>query len=199
MNLSIKTLPAALTLAALAVTAQSAMAQHQKGCCGPVCVLECYDKEVEVVCWKCECEDFCLPGHCCLGCKNSCDPCCGKGNGGAAKGGACQKGGCGLFGRCCGKLFCWKDESPAGCPTHHHRKVLYRKIEIVKVPAYRWVIQSCKGGDKVPAGAVLPAEGDIPAPPPVDAAQLRYRIQDQAGDITHAHGMTAQLANVIAR
>lgn len=193
MNLSLKTLAAALSVLAVAAMAQTANAQCQKDGCGcGCCVLECYEKEIEIPCWKCECEEFCLPGPCCLGCKNSVDPCCGGKGAGA-------KGGCGLFGGCCGKLFCWRDECPGDCPTHHHRKVLYRKIEIVKVPAYRWVIYNGKGGAKAPAGAVIPNEGDIPAPPPVDAAQLRYRIQDQAGVITNVQGMTAQLANVIAR
>ena len=210
MNLSPKT-AAALALLVVGIMAQTAFAQ-KCDCCGKggdcctVCVLECYEKEVEIVCWKCECEDFCLPGPCCLGCKNVCDPCCGgkggKGGckgGSCQKGGACQKGGCGLFGGCCGKLFCWKDECPGDCPSHHCRKKLYRKIEVVKVPAYRWVVQSCCGKceGKIQGAEVAPGD-DIPAPPPVEAAKYKYRIQ--ATPVSNSNESVArQLADVIAR
>ena len=202
MNLSPKTAAAALVLLAVGFMAQSAFAQKCDSCgcccdCCTVCVLECYEKEVEVVCWKCECEDFCLPGPCCLGCKNTIDPCCGCKDGGC-KGGACQKGGCGMLGGC-GKLFCWKDECPGDCPTHHHKKKLYRKVEVVKVPAYRWVVQSacskCEG--KIDGATVAPGD-DIPAPPPVDAAKYKYRIQATPVSTTQP-SVARQLADVIAR
>ena len=203
MNLSPKMAAIALALLAVGIMAQTAFAQKcdccgKGGACCTVCVLECYEAEVEVVCWKCECEEFCLPGPCCQGCKNAVDPCCGKGG---CKGGACQKGG-GLFGKCCGKLFCWKDECP-GCPKAHHRKVLYRKVEIVKVPAYRWVVQSCCGKCEAKIEGATVAPGDeIPAPPPVDAAKYKYRIQ--ATPVSHTTSqsdanVTRELAELISR
>ncbi len=46
--------------------------------CTKVCRLVVEEKKVQVVCWGCKCEDFCLPGPSDRGCKNCeevCDDC----------------------------------------------------------------------------------------------------------------------------
>ena len=45
---------------------------HRCGCegCQKVCRLVCDEKELEVNCWDSKCEEFCVPGHCKLGCKH---------------------------------------------------------------------------------------------------------------------------------
>jgi hypothetical protein len=188
MNLTLKTAAAAFVLLIGGLLAHSALGQKMgKGggccdCCGaccdccPVCVLECKEKEVEVVCWKCECEDFCLSGPCHLGCKHCENPCCGDGKG--KNGAGCGRGCC--LGCLCDFGFAWREECP-GCPTHHHRKKLYKKIEKVKVPIYVWTVQSCCGKcEGKMQGAEIPVDADIPNPPAIESAKYKYRIQGQA-------------------
>src|SRR5688500_7438152 len=40
------------------------------GACQKVCRLVCETKKVEVTCWGCKCEDFCVPGPSKPGCKH---------------------------------------------------------------------------------------------------------------------------------
>jgi hypothetical protein len=179
----------AAALLALILWSATAHAQGQKGqcdCCGKygdcctICVLECKEKEVEVICWKCECEDFCLPGPCHLGCKVCEHPC--GGDGGKA-GSELNSAGHSWLGRLCDhcvpRPLIYHEECP-GCPTHHCKKKLLKKVTKVKVPTYSWKVQSCcEACDKAGAfpGAEVPEGAEIPAPPPIEAADNRFRIR----------------------
>ena len=72
----------------LAVLVASAIRAHgADGCCAhcgcacscqKVCRLVCEEKKVDVICWGCKCEDFCVPGHSkpgCQHCEEVCDDC----------------------------------------------------------------------------------------------------------------------------
>src|SRR4051812_29303948 len=70
--------------------------------CRKVCRLVCEEKKVEVICWGCQCEDFCVPGRSCQGCKH-CECVCGDCNDECD----CKKP------HAKPKLFVWKEWSPS--------------------------------------------------------------------------------------
>ena len=75
-------LPAIVVAAALAgrAEAENGFCAHC-GCqaeCRKVCRLVCEEKKVEVFCWGCKCEEFCVPCHSktgCQHCETVCDDC----------------------------------------------------------------------------------------------------------------------------
>ena len=71
---------ALVSAASNSVVAGDCCCSHCGGCCAceKVCRLVCEEKEVEVICWGCLCEDFCLPEPsepCCKHCKTVCADC----------------------------------------------------------------------------------------------------------------------------
>jgi len=135
------------------------------GCdeCHQVCRLVYEEKKVEVVCWGCKCEDFCLPGHgkeICKHCEMVCD------------GESCN---CHDGVKTHAKKFVWREWCPS-CAKVYHRKKLMKKVVIKKIPTYKWVFEDvCDKCDAKNPGAALPADGEIPAPPPVASSdELRY-------------------------
>jgi hypothetical protein len=130
--------------------------------CHKVCRLVCEEKKVDVICWGCKCEYFCLPRcskpnwqHCeevCSDCEEPCD--CTKPDAAA-------------------KRFVWTDWIP-GCATVHKRTKLMQKIVTKKVPSYKWVVEdlcpTCEASVK--SAAVEPGV-TVPAPL-LDDAKLVY-------------------------
>ena len=112
---------------------------QQCGCetaCRKVCRLVKEEKKVEVVCWGCKCEDFCLPGPSHLDCRH-CEVVC--------EDDSCTKDGV----RTQPKAWIWSEWLP-GCRAEiHTKKKLMKKVETKKVPAYKWVVEDlcpeCEG------------------------------------------------------
>jgi hypothetical protein len=103
----------------------------QCGCaasCRKVCRLVYEDKKVEVVCWGCKCEEFCVAGPSKPGCKR-CDCVCTTCDEGADSN-VCAKP----------KRFVWFDWLP-GCAHVHTRTKLMRKTVTVTVPSHKWIIE----------------------------------------------------------
>lgn len=137
---------------------------RDKECCKR-CKLVCEDKKVEVVCWGCKCEDFCAPGCGRPGCEH-CEEVCKGCNGGDNPDKVC----------CEPKTFLWRDWTPWGKPRMYTKTKLMKKVEVKKVPSYKWVVEDvcaqCEpqypNTDKE-MGVVPPApgaEGDAPAKAP---------------------------------
>lgn len=140
---------------------------HCGGCCEcqKVCRLVCEDKKVDVICWGCLCEDFCLPAHgklcstkckmVCADCNTPCDP----------KAPHVEP-----------KRFVWREWIPS-CAHMFTRKKLYKKTESVNVPTYKWVVEdlckSCEGSCDV-AAVDAKTEAELPPPPAVADAKLLY-------------------------
>lgn len=101
------------------------------GCAAPcqkVCRLECGEKKVEVICWGCKCEDFCVAckSECgCKHCETVCENCVEK-----ADPKVCAKP----------KNFVWFDWTPGGAKIYTKTKLM-KKIEMVTVPSYKWVVE----------------------------------------------------------
>lgn len=98
-----------------------------KAGCGGNCRLETIEKKLEITCWRCECEEFCVPGPSLPGCQHSeavCDSPAGKKSWFSAS-----------------KLFVWRNWTP-GCAKVQSRKKLMRKTVVKKVPSHRWVAEN---------------------------------------------------------
>jgi hypothetical protein len=126
------------SLVILAMTAFSTGARGDAGCCEhcgcmcscqKVCRLVCEEKKVEVLCWGCKCEDFCLPGPGCPGCKH-CDVVCQS----------CPEPCDPAVPYAKPKQFVWRDWMPNGAQRYTRTKLM-RKTETVTVPSYKWVVE----------------------------------------------------------
>jgi len=112
-------------------------ANAENGCCAhcgchaecqKVCRLVCEQKKVEVFCWGCTCEEFCVPCHSKPGCRH-CETVCGD----------CES---------CDpaiphpepKQFVWLDWFPGGAKIYTRTKLM-RKSENVTVLSYKWVVE----------------------------------------------------------
>ncbi|MDX1962557.1 MAG: hypothetical protein SFX18_05345 [Pirellulales bacterium] len=126
--------------------------------CHSVCRLVCEEKKVEVVCWGCQVEEFCLPGPSHPGCQHAetvCDFC----DEAAEKNPTHSKP----------KLFVWTDWIP-GCATVHTRKKLMKRTITRTVPSYKWVLEDiCDQCESKLPQAPVPATASIPAPPQLAA------------------------------
>lgn len=90
--------------------------------CQKVCRLVREEKKVEIVCWGCKHEDYCLPGpnhKCDEHCESVCDD---------PK--ICTKP----------KSFLWYDWIP-GCPTMHTKTKLMKKTITKKIPSFKYVVE----------------------------------------------------------
>lgn len=198
-----------LALAVLAMAASAARAAagccDRCGCegCQRVCRLVCDERELEVNCWDSRCEEFCVPGHCKLGCKHSA-PACSDGSTGCADGAcdaqcdACGSGPC--AGGPCAKKFVWRDTIP-GCARIFTQKKLLKKVEKKKVKTYKWVLEDlcdkCRAGcesSPVPQGTAVPP---VPAAAHQDGVAVlsvpAIPVSDDArGRLTDAHQVTAR-------
>jgi hypothetical protein len=121
--------------------------------CQKVCKLVCEEKKVEVVCWGCKCEDFCVPGPSCRGsqhCETVCETC-----GDKESEGICVEP----------KAKVWYEWIP-GCSAKKYTKTkLMRGVTTIKVPSHKWVLEDlcadCVARYQSPAvapGTQLPAQ-----------------------------------------
>ena len=128
-----------------------------------VCRLVKEEKKVELVCWGCQSEDFCLPGPSKRGCQHReivCDDCEENADSHAPQAKA--------------KKFVWTDWIPGCSATVHTKKKLMKKVVTKKVPSYKWVVEDlCSQCDADCIGASV-SPGDRMPMPPVADAKLRY-------------------------
>lgn len=97
--------------------------------CKKVCRLVCEEKKVEVVCWGCKCEDFCVPGPGCPTCEH-CQCVCKTCGDGAPSSKVCSEP----------KRFVWYDWRPSFAQMYTKTRLM-RRTEMVKVPTYKWVVE----------------------------------------------------------
>jgi len=126
-------------LMCLAVLVASAIRAHgADGCCAhcgcacscqKICRLVCEEKKVDVICWGCKCEDFCVPGHSKPGCQH-CEKVCGD----------CEDPCDCTKPHAKSKNFVWTEWIP-GCAKILTKKKLMQKIVTKKVPSYKWVVE----------------------------------------------------------
>lgn len=153
-----------LLLAALsaALAISSANLATAFGCdhCGQVCPcqktcrLVCETKKVEITCWGCKCEDFCIPGPGKPGCKHCetvCEHCDEIGD---PKGVHSQP-----------QKFVWTEWIP-GCAKIHTKKKLMKKTVTKTISSYKWVVEDlCPHCVANAQSAPVPAGTEIPQPP----------------------------------
>src|SRR5215207_3266290 len=111
--------------------ASAARAQGADCCCAncgcacssrKVCHLVCEEKKVDVICWGCKCEDFCVPGPSQPGCQH-CDEVCGS----------CEQPCDCTAPHAKSKNFVWLDWIP-GCAKIHTKTKLMQRTVTKKVP-----------------------------------------------------------------
>ena len=108
-------------------------------CTKKVCKLVEEERKVEVVCWGCKCEDFCVPGPGCPKCEH-CKRVCPNCDEGTENARMCAQP----------KRFFWYDWITCRCPQMYTRTKLMKRVEVVKVPTYKWVVEEvpvCDCGD----------------------------------------------------
>lgn len=131
--------------------------------CQKVCRLVCEDKKVDVVCWGCQYEDFCLPKHNKPGCEH-CKMVCADCDQPCVEGAPHVKP----------KRFVWTNWIP-GCATMHTRTKLLKKTETVIVPSFKWVVEDlCSQCEASCHFAELGPEDEAPPPPELADAKLLY-------------------------
>ena len=130
--------------------------------CEKVCRLVVEDKKVQITCWGCECEDFCVPGPSCRGCRNSEEVCSFYVDKGEEK--ICSQP----------KKFVWYDWIPNPCAEVQTRKKLMKRTVTKTVPGYRWVVEDlCASCESKAVGAPIIDGSDVP-PPPLVNVKLKY-------------------------
>lgn len=161
-----KLLNCVVGLAAIVVLAYSSAMTNagdlccsQCGCqdCCKVCRLVPEDKKVPVVCWGLKCEDVCLAGPSCRGCKN-CEE-------------VCQSSEKGADGPCVApQNFVWYDWIPGCSKGIYTKKRLMRKTVTKTVPSFKWVVEDlCSACEaklppvEVPFGADIPPRPLVPS------------------------------------
>ena len=97
--------------------------------CKKVCRLVCDDKKVDVVCWGCKCEPFCVPGPGCVACEH-CQCVCTGCNSSEKPSGVCSEP----------KRFIWREWLPSFAQMYTKTKLM-KRVEQVKVPTYKWVVE----------------------------------------------------------
>lgn len=135
-------------------------------CCCKVCRLVCEEKKVDVICWGCVCEDFCIAKHdvpCCEHCETVCVQC---GEPRDPKAPCVQP-----------KRFVWTEWIP-GCATMHTKKKLMKKTESVKIKSFKWVVEDlCKECESACDVAQVAPGDDVPPPPQIADAKLLYSVK----------------------
>ncbi len=155
-------LVAALSTATTALAGEHCGHCGCQACCQKVCRLVIDEKKVDGVCWGCQCEDFCLPGPSCRGCKN-CEEVCNFCDENDPQAPFVQP-----------KKFVWYDWIPNPCAEVHTKKKLMKKTVTKKVPSYKWVVEDlCPACEQKAVGAPLVAGLEVP-PPPITNARLKY-------------------------
>jgi hypothetical protein len=152
----------AVTLASRAI-ADGTYCAHC-GCvgAGKTCRLVCEEKKVEVTCWGCKCEDFCVPGPSSQGCRH-----------------------CEVVCESCGECadadvphaeatnFVWFEWMP-GCAKTYTRTKLMKKTVTVTVPSHKWVVEELCPQCSAGCGAEVQPEAES-LPPPTAAQDPWWR------------------------
>ena len=174
MNRFLKVFAVACALQLVALLTATTAATKEHGCvhcgcscaCQKVCRLVCEDKKVDVVCWGCVCEDFCLSKHNKPGCVH-CETVCAKCDEPHDPKAPCVQP----------KRFVWTEWIP-GCATMHTKKKLMKKTEKVTVKSFKWVVEDlCSQCESQCDVAAVGVGDDVPEPPKVADAKLLYRIK----------------------
>jgi hypothetical protein len=128
--------------------------------CAKICRLICEEKKVEIVCFGCKCEDFCIPGPSRASCKH-CEAVCDVCDKNDPKSPVTRP-----------KRLVWTEWIP-GCATVHTRKKLTRRTVSNTIPSYKWVVDVlCNGCEGKIEPVVIDPGATIPPPPVVDARIL---------------------------
>jgi hypothetical protein len=168
-----------LSLLGFAFTVQAILAEPSHSCCcahcgcntgcQKVCRLVCEEKKVDVVCYGCQCEHFCVPGPSCPSCQH-CETVCA----------ACDPSGGFKSPIAAPKRFVWSEWIP-GYANIFTKKKLMKKTETVTVASYKWVVEDvCPQCDVKSAGADIPPGADIPSPP-IAGVRLKFKTIQQPG------------------
>jgi len=163
-----------LTMLFIVATSYVTMAGH-RGCqhcrrscpCQVVCVLKCEIKEVELTCWSCKCEDFCIPGPSRIKCRHRENVCAE---------GCCSNDRCNCDQpKVVPKKFVWFDWC-VGRAEVAQRKRLMKKTVTKKVPSYHWEVQElCRRCEpRCGAAVILPGTEELIPAPPIPTAKLKY-------------------------
>jgi hypothetical protein len=108
---------------------------QQCQCCGcktdsaKVCRLVCEEKKVEVVCWGCQSEDFCVPGPACPKAQH-CEKVCANCSQDVKQNSVESKS----------KKFTWTEWLPVSASLYTKKKLMKQTIT-KKVPSYKWVVE----------------------------------------------------------
>ena len=130
--------------------------------CRKVCRLVCEEKKVDVICWGCKCEDFCVPGPGKPGCLH-CEQVCGT----------CDQPCDSKAPYAEPKSFVWRNWIPS-CAQIYTKKKLMQQVVSKKVPSYKWVVEElCPDCEATCPCASIEPGATIPQPPVVDA-KLKY-------------------------
>lgn len=124
--------------------------------CQKIGRLVCEEKEVEVTCWGCQCENFALPGPSRPGCKHCddvCQFCDERAQADAKENPVCSQP----------HKFVWRDWIPNPNAKVFTKKKLMKKVVKHKVPSYKWVVEDLCA-DCAPAPTTAPP-GATPANP----------------------------------
>ncbi len=133
--------------------------------CQKVCRLVCEEKKVDVICWGCKCEEFCVPKHSKKGCKH-CETVCA----------ACDEGCACSTPHALPKRFIWREWCPT-CAKIFTKKKLMKKVESVKVPSYKWVVECmCPKCEASCEMTQVDPRVELPSPPVADA-KLLYAVK----------------------
>jgi hypothetical protein len=156
-----------LMVGSIASCLVGAAGPHAKCCrcgatapCKKVCRLVCEEKKVEVVCWGCKCENFCVPGPGCPSsehCRCVCQTC----DDGEKPSGVYSEP----------KRFIWKNWRPSFAQMYTKTKLM-KRIETVKVPTYKWVVEEvcCDCTRDSDCDCDVVATDFAPAAPPTSTA-----------------------------
>jgi hypothetical protein len=127
--------------------------------CQKTCRLVCEEQEIEITCWGCKREDFCVPGPSKPGCRH-CEMVCGK----------CEEEDDQNAPYSKAKRFVWTYWMPSRASVHS-RKKLMKKTVTKTVPGYKWVVEdlceycatTCTSVDVEPGASVQPPPVDVDA------------------------------------
>jgi hypothetical protein len=135
--------------------------------CQKVCRLVCEEKKVEITCWGCKCEDFCVPGPSKPGCKH-CETVCEF----------CEEGSDPKSPVTASKKFVWTEWIP-GCAKVYTKKTLMKRTVTKTIPSYKWVVEDLCGNCEasLPPLDIEPA-ADVPPPPSVANARVIHGLRE---------------------
>ena len=127
------------------------------GECQKVCRLVCEEKTVNVTCWGCKCEDFCLGGPSHLECRHTEEIC-----------SFCDEPAKPDAPRSRPKKFIWNEWCPGWAKVHTKTKLI-KKVVMKTVPSHKWVVEDlCSRCQTDSKADVIASEAPLTAlPPPV--------------------------------